>query len=62
MAENAFSDSVDLGEEFRAVCLHLTALSVQPGGKQESRQAQPDLAEDRPYTGSAHGPKGQELS
>ena len=43
-----FPDNMDLGEGFRAVCLHLTALSVHPGRKQGSRQAEPGSAEDRP--------------
>ena len=42
-----FPDSADLGEGFKAVRLHLTALRVHPGRKRDSRQAQSDLAEDR---------------
>lgn len=41
-------DNMDLGEGFSAVSLYLTALSVHPGRKQDSRQAEPDSAEDRP--------------
>lgn len=54
-----FSDNTDLGEGFRAVCLHLTALSVHPGRKQDSRQAEPHSTEDRPVLAVLVGPGGR---
>lgn len=57
-----FPDNVDLREGFRAMHRHLTALSVPPESKQDSRPIEPELAEDRPDAGCARGPRGQELS